>query len=602
MAGETRTMGRTATACKVGPLAVAKKLGAGRTLAIAGSRLTGRRLPNDPMLSPKQSFIIGLAALAALITAVYWPVRTFDFVRWDDDINFTQNPLITAPWSWELAGQLAGAGQALRFKPVYWLACRALHGTAGFNPAAWHIAGLLLHVTAALLFSLVLRQILDRGRPPGPRVMVTALLTAGIWALHPLRAETVGWVTASPYALTAVFLLGSFACYLQAPGAGRQAGRWLAAAWLLAVLGYGTYPAGATFGLWLMAVDCWLGPRAGTDAPAWAVPGRVQWWLKQVLFLVPAVAAVGITVWTRYQTPGIFTAAPDIAAIGLPTRVVVALANLGVLAWRLVWPVNLTPNLPPLNLGLGTTLLAVLVAAGAAAFALLWAWRQRHRESGVALVLLGCAALALPCLGLTERPNWPVDRYSHLAHLVLIGGAAALTLRLQGRWLGAAGLAAVLAVVGSGQASRRQLMIWQDSESLFTHMEQHPGFGDNPRQKGHVYILWARTEATAGRLSKAAELFNRAQETYVTAIRLALQRQDYPEALALCSHLEHHFGLTSTMRREKGAWLLQLGRRAEAMVELRQAESGLPDDRRLQTLQVEAATRAPAPTGPRHER
>jgi hypothetical protein len=56
------------------------------------------------------------------------------------------------------------------------------------------------------------------------------------------------------------------------------------------------------------------------------------------------------------------------------------------------------------------------------------------------------------------------------------------------------------------------------------------------------------------------------------------------------------------MRREKGAWLLQLGRRAEAMVELRQAESGLPDDRRLQTLQAEAATRPPAPTGPRHER
>ena len=42
--------------------------------------------------------------LGLLIAAVFWPATGFDFVRWDDPVNVTQNPLITEPWSAALVG------------------------------------------------------------------------------------------------------------------------------------------------------------------------------------------------------------------------------------------------------------------------------------------------------------------------------------------------------------------------------------------------------------------------------------------------------------------------------------------------------------------
>lgn len=547
------------------------------------------------MLCKRFPFAVGGWLLGAAVLLTGLPVWGFDFVRWDDDITVLQNPLLTDPWSWDLVGRLFGAEDALRFKPVHWLLLRAVHAVAGTEPAAWHLIGLGLHAGAAVLFAWVLRRTLTLFQPSDWRTDLTALVAAALWALHPLRAEPVAWVTASTYPLTGVLVLGSFQCYLAAPGGGQRRGVWLAASWLLAVLAYGSYPVAATYGLWLVAFDLWR-PTVASDQPAWAQAGRRDWWLKQAAFIAPAVLAVGITLLTRVQTPGIFTPAPDLDDIGLPLRVVGALAVYAALGWRLVYAVGLTPNVPPLNPADAVTLAALLAGAVGTVVVLALTWNGRRTRPGLALVIWGGLALALPCLGLTERPNWPVDRYSYLVHLVWVGGLAAGCRLLTGRWLTVAlTVAAVLGAI-SGYAFRTQLGIWRDSEALFKDMEGHPGFAANPRQQGHIYILWARFEATRHRPARAAELFNRAQDIYLRQIQLALQRADYAEALSYLSHEEHHFGLTPVLRREQGAWLLALGRVDEARAALRQAQAALPDDARVRQLleQADAAGTAAA--------
>jgi hypothetical protein len=411
-----------------------------------------------------------------------------------------------------------------------------------------------------------------------------AWLGAALWALHPLRAEAVAWVTASTYPLTAVGLLASFACYLRAragPGAPR---RWLVLAWIFAVAAYGSYPVGLTYGLWLMAVDRWL-PAAGWPGDGPEKSGRnPAGWIRPAWFLAPAVLAVGVTLWSRFTAPGIFVAAPTLASVGLPSRLVMALASLAYLVRGLIWPVGLTPNLPPLAVD-GNIPLLVMAALALLGLALAWFGRRRH--PGLALTGLGFAGLALPCLGWTERPAWPPDRYSYLVHLVLVGGLAgglacwAGDRRARRVFLGAG--AAVLVSLGAW-ASRRQSLIWRDSAELFSSMERQPHFADNPRQQGHVYVLWGRYEASAGHPAEAAGRFNQAQEVYLAAIRAAVARLDYAEALALSTHLGHYFTLTPVLHRERGAWLLRLNRRPEARVELLAAAASLPDDARVRQL------------------
>lgn len=526
----------------------------------------------------------GHLALALLVGLVYRPVLGFDFVRWDDDINITQNPLLTAPWSGTLAAQFFGGDQALRFEPLHWLCFRVLHALCGFNPAGWHAFNLGLHLVAAGLFYGILRTVfrrMDAGRGKIP-VAAGAWLGAALWALHPLRAEAVAWATASTYPLTTVGLLASFACYLRArTGPSR---RWLVLAWIFAVAAYGSYPVGLTYGLWLMAVDRWL-PPAVTPGDR---PGKSglnpAGWVRPAWFLAPAVLAVGVTLWSRFTAPGIFVAAPTLQSVGLPSRLVMALASLAYLVRCLFWPVGLTPNLPPLVVS-GNILL--LVMAALALVGLILAWRGRLCHPARALVALGFAGLALPCLGWTERPAWPPDRYSYLVHLVLVGGLAGALAgwagdhRIRRLFLGAC--SAVLVLL-SAWAVRGQIMVWRNSPAFFTYLEGQPHFADNPRQQGHVYVLWGRYEASAGHPAGAAERFNRAQEVYLAAIRAAVARLDYAEALSLSTHLGHYFTLTPVMHRERGAWLLRLNRRPEARGELLAAAASMPDDARVRQL------------------
>lgn len=538
-----------------------------------------------------KSVWIARAGLVAIVLAVFGGVRRFEFVRWDDDINITQNPLLTAPWSWSTAKALFSAEQALRFKPFHWLVDRAVFTAAGFEPAAWHALNLGLHLAATLLFFGVLRRMLARlgtAENASARDILAALATA-LWAVHPLRAEPVAWATASPYPLTAVCLLASFRFYLVAPEAEPGARRKrLVAAWVFAVFGYTSYPVGATYGLWLIAVDAWwlrVMPTRAATRGEWRA-----WAAKHAAFLAPAVLATGVTLWTRFASPGIFPDAPSVGAVGLAPRLLMALATLGEFVWRLIRPVDLTPNLPPISRDAATVGHVVAVAVLAAG-TMLVAWRQRRNRPGFALVAFGGAALALPCLGLTERPTWPVDRYSYLIDLVLVGGVAGLAStwtrdsRRRVMLVGSAGMA--LAIV-CGVAARRQAAIWRDSGMLFAAMTRHPHFRDDPRQAGHVYVLWGREEATAKRPERAAELFGRARTIYLDAIKAALARGDTDEALSLLTHIEHFFGLTPELRREKGAWLLHAGRVAAALPELQAAAAALPNDSRTQSLLAEA--------------
>lgn len=524
--------------------------------------------------------------LILVVVATYWPALSAGFLFWDDPINVTGNPLLTAPWSAEVWRQLFDGNQALRFKPVHWLLFRGMHGAFGFQLAAWHALGLTLHALAALgFYGLLLRMI----RTTQPALTSGATLAAfagtALWALHPLRVEPVAWVTGSTYPLTTLLLIGSFYCYLRAhePGCGAHRS-WLGVSWVLALLAYGSYPVGITYGLWLMAVDWWwlrIGPgrdnRSLVPAPAWLA--------KHAVFLLPAAVAVGFTLWSRITTPGLFTAAPSLETVGGGLRLLTALASLSFLAGNAFWPANLTPNHVPITFTAGEQV-ELLVLAALAALGLTWAWLRRRTRPGLALAVIGGAALSLPCLGLTERPTWPVDRYSYLVHLVLAGTAALGLATGPLARLKTAPAAALLGllVAGSILATRGQLAMWRDNDAFFTHLTSAPEAAAHPRQQAHLHILWARAEAEAGHMARASELRDRARELYMDAVNAAVCAGRPGAALEVAANIEAYFGPSGTLHREKGNWLLQLGRREEALRELRLAERELPGDARTQAL------------------
>lgn len=557
----------------------------------------GSRLNAAVRLSPPVPLWLQCLLLAAVVGGVFSPVWQFEFLQWDDDIAVTQNELIRGELTPERLVDWFQSDQALRFKPVHWLSGWLLYHQFGLNPHRWHGFNWLLHIAVAVGFFLLLRQVLARWSRPESASWIGGLawLVAAAWALHPLRVEPVAWVTASTYPLATGWLLLSFALYLRAhPAAGATGGGrgWLVGSWLAAVLAYGTYPVTVTYGLFLVVVD-WGALKC---IPRWRTPAFWRWVVKLAAFILPAVAALLATVWARYFQVGIFVAAPDLVTVALGDRLLMALASIGALAGRLVWWFDLTPNVPPMEASPHNVLRFFLLAVGVVAMSVA-SGLSRVRHPGLAVIWVGFIALALPCLGLTERATWPVDRYSYLSHLVLMAGLAVAASQMrrclpQGWVLGWVGVAGVL-VLGLG--SWRQLSMWANSSVFFTALTKHPSFGQNVRQDGHVLLLWSRYAAQQSDVDRMNELRGQALATYLHGIRRALDEADFAEAVALMTHIEHHFPATAEMYREKAAWLIELGRLAEAENALAMSLQLKPDDERaieLMTKLREAVNQA----------
>ena len=526
------------------------------------------------MPAPDQPRRWVIAGLILLVVAVYWPASEFDFVRWDDPVNVTENQLITEPWSWPLVTKLLNGDTALRFKPLTWLIYRGMHAGFGFHPAAWHGLSLLLHLGAVLLFRAVLRLLLARFRPQTPLVglEVAALLGAAAWAVHPARAEPACWVTATPYPLIAICLLGSFWFYSQAMNAAAGPARrrdWVLS-WLLALLGYTAYPVGVTYGLWLVAADLWIfrvapNPRDGLRAMG-------PWLARHAAFFLPAIASMAVTWASSSTTPWLYPAPPSLAQVDLLMRLKMSAAMLTSIWSHLVWPFGLTPNNPMLTAERSGAPFLLLLAAGA--ILLLGAvWLLRVRRPALAGAVLGSTLLALPVLGPAQWPSWTVaDRHVYLPHLVL---TAVLVIWLVPRSpdsrrrrllaLGGFMLVALLAVLG-----RRQVMIWRNTDTLFTYIEAQPAFAWNAHQQAYVYLLWGAHAQEHGHREEAANRFNQARQALQAGLLAAAERGALDEAVDLSAHLEQTFGLPPVLRRERVRWLQTLQRPREAEADLLQ--------------------------------
>ena len=128
------------------------------------------------------------------------------------------------------------------------------------------------------------------------------------------------------------------------------------------------------------------------------------------------------------------------------------------------------------------------------------------------------------------------------------------------------------------------LPAWRNSDTLFTHMEKDPAFLQNPGQAAHIYKLWGNYHASANRPVDAASKLVRAREVYVAAIKNALGDGNYSGAVALAYRMEANLSISPAMRRERGAWLLKLGRLQEARRDLQAAQAAMPEDVRTREL------------------
>jgi hypothetical protein len=291
-------------------------------------------------------------AIALVTFAVFAPTLGFGFVDFDDPRIIASNPHFRG-LGWPQLRWMATATLMGHWMPVTWLTYGLDYTLWGMWPSGYHLGNVLLHsVDAGLLFVLS-RRLLARALPGRAPVALTlgATFAALIFALHPMRAESVAWVTERRDVVSGFFFLLTILAYLrliEASGESRRCWRLVALACF--ALALASKAIVMTLPAMLLVLDVFPLRR----------PLDRRLLLEKVPFFALSLVSAVITVLAvRAETE--FS---SIAALPPGPRLLIALHAFAFYASRLLVPFDLSPlhELPPV-VALGEP--RFLVSAGA---------------------------------------------------------------------------------------------------------------------------------------------------------------------------------------------------------------------------------------------
>ncbi|MFO7617449.1 MAG: hypothetical protein R6V75_09375, partial [Bacteroidales bacterium] len=137
---------------------------------------------------------------------VFSPALRNDFVNWEDDVNVTENPFVKQLNGENIKGlfkQTITGG----YRPLATLTFALEHHFFGLNPLVYHLNNILLHLLCTLLFYIFLRK-MGAG-------LIIAFVAAMLFGIHPMRVESVAWITERKDVLYSLFFLTSMILYLK---------------------------------------------------------------------------------------------------------------------------------------------------------------------------------------------------------------------------------------------------------------------------------------------------------------------------------------------------------------------------------------------------
>ncbi len=209
---------------------------------------------------------IGLAtALICLI--VYLQALSCGFVNLDDP-DYVLNNLAIRQLDGNLLKFAFTAPHAGFWMPLTWISLAVDYQLWGLNPLGYHLTNIMLHALNAGLVVLIADMLCrdsfaESAISPDTKYLYPCmLLLAGLlWGLHPLRVESVAWVTERKDVLNGLFTLGSVLYYLryaqaqEAPGRNGAVLHYYPIALVLFALSLMAKPVSVVLPLMLLVVD-----------------------------------------------------------------------------------------------------------------------------------------------------------------------------------------------------------------------------------------------------------------------------------------------------------------------------------------------------------
>jgi tetratricopeptide (TPR) repeat protein len=492
------------------------------------------------------------ALLVILVFTVFWQTVGYGFADFDDDLYVYQNPMVLKGISlegigWAITHVVAGNWHPLTIL-LHMLDCQMYGLWAGGH----HLTNVCLHAACSALLFLLLLEMTGK--------MWRSGFVAAVFAIHPLRVESVAWVSELKDVLSGVFFmltLWAYVRYTRQDSKGRYA---MVLLWF--ALGLLSKPMLVTIPFVLLLLDYWPLGRFQNRSQ---LPGLLR--EKIPLFALSAASCVA-TVLAQRQ------AIQSIEHFSLSLRIGNALVACVVYVGKLIWPTHLAILYPLLKDGvpawqvIDATLLLMALTAGA--------WLLRRGHPYVIVGWLWYLGMLAPVIGILQVGHQAyADRYTYLPQIGLcIAGAwmaADWAGRRRGRRAALGGIALVILCV-LPVAAWHQTTYWRDNETLWTHdlactrenWAAHNNLGMALYQRGSTEEAMAQFREALRLDPDNAQAHTNLGNTLLREGYTEEAIAEYREAFKIDpAEAEAHYDL--------GNALLQQGRTEEAIAQFREA-------------------------------
>lgn len=399
-----------------------------------------------------QSQVLVCLAIAALTLVVYWQVQCNQFLLWDDRAYIVENPHVRTGLSLENAIWAFRTANVSYWHPLAWLSHMLDCELYGLNPRGHHLNALLLHTLNSLLLFVVLQKMTG--------ALWKSALVAAIFSVHPLRIESVAWVSERKDVLGTFFWMTTLLAYI---GYTRQKGRLH---YLLVLFSFGlvlmTKATLVTLPFVLLLLDYWPLGRGGVRSSSTSL--RRLLLEKLPLFLL-AVTSGAVTLFTSGNVGAL-------NPYGLPLKFQVGNALVSYVKYmaKMVWPSNLSFLYPhPLDT---LPLWEPIVSLGVLAAVSILCLRQLRRRPYLAVGWFWYLGTLVPVIGFWQvGAQAMADRFTYVPHVGLLIGSIWLLSSLTSKWRPRVfflSLASGLVIFLLSMSTYHQLRYWRDSTSLFS--------------------------------------------------------------------------------------------------------------------------------------
>jgi Flp pilus assembly protein TadD len=495
--------------------------------------------------------------LAGVTLAIYWPVRHYGIVYFDDPLFMTKNQEINSGLTWHSFWWALSGILVANWHPVTSLSFVLGHQLWGTNPGAEHVVNAVFHAANAVLLFLVLHRM--------TKSPWCCLVVAALFAWHPLRVESVAWISERKDVLCGFFFMLTLWAYArfveEFKVQGSKSKVFFVLSLLAFALGLMSKAMLVSVPFLLLLLDLWPLQRIEIQAGNLFSSEGVRQFLPQLKglarekwpFFALSVFFSGLTFYIQKSSAAVVSW--DI--LGWGDRISNAVSSYLLYLAKLFWPAKLAAIYPyAKSLDVTEVWLAGLLFLAVSALCL----RQISRRPYLAVGWFWYLAAAFPIIGLVQVGGQAMaDRYTYIP---LIGPVISLVwlaadrpkTNLPRKFLLAA--AAIILPAVCVILARRQVQLWENTISLFEHAIEVTA-GNSAAQ----FSLGAGLEHE-GRLSEsmvhyriAIKLEPRKKEAYYAMGGVLIKQKKWSEAASIFnivlefdpSDLVSHIGLAAIL-------------------------------------------------------